>query len=211
MPFSDEYQKVAHLYDALTARFLRGPRRKILLFCRASKVERVLDVGCGTGILAGMLAKRAVLVAGMEASPAMLRMAVQNAEARQGSLNSGPYFVLADARRPPFKPSSFDLTVISLMLHECLDPEAVLRETLALAPRVLVLEWRMPERNLDLVLTAWVHVVERLAGKRHYAAFRRFMQGGGIRGLAARAGARILSERALAGNSLVLAELTTHI
>ena len=212
----DAYKTIAPVYDAVTGAFLRKPRKMIVEACAALKAWRVLDVGCGTGVLAAMLREgRTELVAGLDRSDAMLAAGSRKnaplpapAVSRSGASPAQSLFVRGDAAFPPFKPGSFDALVYALILHETTaDADALVKAGFALAPLALILEWRMPERNLDVLAASWVHGIERLAGREHYRQFRAFMQTGGVRGLALRVGARIVSERALAGNSLVLATL----
>ena len=195
----DSYARIAPCYDAVTARFLRGPRERLIAACAALGARRVLDLGCGTGRFSDRLARRTEITVGLDVSPAML--------ARRDK-DSRAFFVLADGALPPFGPDSFDLVACCLVLHECGErAEALLAASFSLAPRALVLEWRMPERNYDYARTFWVHGIERLAGREHYRSFRRFMRLGGVNGLAQRCGARLTSETALGGGSLVLAVL----
>lgn len=196
----DEYTGIARLYDACTAAFLRKPRHIMAAASAATGARRILDIGCGTGIFARILSQNNGFVAGTDHSPAMLRAAPPHSPR-----NSGPALVLADAARPPFSPGSFDLLTYALVLHETpSNAEALLLQGFTLAPLALVLEWRLPERNLDCLCSAWVHLIERLAGKEHYKRFRAFMRHGGIHGLAHKTGAAVLSERPLKGGSLVL-------
>lgn len=199
---NDPYSGIAPYYDAATAAFLRGPRRAVAGACAALGARRILDMGCGTGRLFPFLSG-ADLAVGLDASAAML------AERRRGiAAGSNAFFVAADGANPPFAPGSFDLVTCCLLLHESGErAEPLLTSALSLAPRALVLEWRMPERNLDYLRTFWVHGIERLAGRDHYRSFRRFMRLGGLNGLAQRCGARLAAERVLAGGSLVLALL----
>ena len=216
----DEYRRIAPVYDAATAFFLRGPRRALAETCAGLGARRVLDVGCGTGALSAMLRKRTDFAVGLERSAAMLKAGASGRRKRAADHGGGrhpggagreqfrPLFVQGDAANPPFAPGSFDALVYALILHETTaDADALLDAGFALAPLALVLEWRMPERNLDVICAAWVHIIERLAGQKHYRQFRAFMRAGGVRGLARRVGASILEERTLAGNSLVLAVL----
>ncbi len=197
-PMRDPYSGIAPYYDAATAAFLRGPRRAMAEVCASLGARRILDMGCGTGRFFSFLPRDSLAV-GLDASPAML------AARRPGS---HAFFVAADGLNPPFTPGSFDLVTCCLLLHESGErAEALLASALALAPRALVLEWRMPERNLDYLRTFWVHGIERLAGREHYRSFRRFMRLGGLNGLAQRCGARFAAERELGGGSLVLAVL----
>lgn len=216
----DEYRNIAPVYDAVTRGFLRGPRQRLVETCAGLGARRVLDAGCGTGLLTRMLRERAELAVGLDRSAAMLTAGARGHERQKAAYGgeardcgapdaaSRLLFVQGDVARPPFAPKSFDALVYSLILHETTaDAGALLEAGFALAPLALVLEWRMPERNLDFALTFWVPVIERLAGREHYRQFRAFMRAGGVRGLARRVGARILLERSLAGNSLVLAVL----
>lgn len=211
----DAYRNIAPVYDAVTRAFLRGPRLILAETCARLGARRVLDAGCGTGLLAALVRERTEFVVGLDRSAAMLA-AGSGKRGERPARDSGafgknvpqPLFVQGDGAFPPFSTGSFDALIYSLILHETTaDAGALLEAGFALAPLALVLEWRLPERNLDLVCASWVHIIERLAGREHYRQFRAFMGGGGVRGLARRVGARILEERALAGNSLVLAVL----
>lgn len=196
----DPYARIAPCYDAVTAAFLRGPRERMAEVCAALGARRVLDLGCGTGRFLDFLPRGgALLTVGLDISPAML------ARRKRGTQTG---FVAADGVSPPFAAGSFDLVTCCLLLHESGDrAESLLAASFTLAPKVLVLEWRMPERNLDYARAFWVHGIERLAGREHYRSFRRFMRLGGLNGLAQRSGARLLAETALGGGSLVLALL----
>lgn len=216
----DAYRHIAPVYDAVTASFLRGPRRALAETCAVLGARRVLDMGCGTGTLAAMLREQTDFAVGLDRSDAMLAAGARSRRERAADHGAGqdsndagqksrqPLFVLGDAANPPFAPGSFDALVYALILHETTaDADALLEAGFALAPLAVILEWRMPERNLDMICAAWVHIIERLAGREHYRQFRAFMRAGGVRGLARRVGADILSERPLAGSSLVLAVL----
>lgn len=196
----DPYARIAPWYDAATSAFLRGPRKRMAEICAALGARRILDLGCGTGRLLDFLPRgSAEMAVGLDISPAMLARRPPGAQA---------FFVAADGTLPPFAPGSFDLVICCLLLHESGGRDQdLLAASFALAPKVLVLEWRMPERNLDYAHAFWVHGIERLAGREHYKNFRRFMRLGGLNGLAQRSGAWFLTETALAGGSLVLALL----
>ena len=68
----------------------------------------VLDVPCGTGILAGFLAARELRVVGLDVSPAML------AVARERGLTLG--HVRADLEVAPYRPGTFDAVVCARFL-----------------------------------------------------------------------------------------------
>ena len=203
MPRPDPYASLARWYDPATARILGNTRVRLARRCRERGFVRVLDAGCGTGLLVSDLDTEGFRVTGMDASPAMLAHAAKRRKAAGGAplvLGGIPF---------PFAAKSFDAVVFSLVLHESgNDPAVMLAEALRVAPVCLVLEWRMPERNLDLPMQALVHAIERCAGLQHYRRFRAFARGGYLHGAAMRAGARVVMEEPLMGGTMVLAELS---
>lgn len=67
--------------------------------------ERLLDLACGTGIVARMAAGTGVSVIGADLNPGMLEVAVDRAE------GTGIVFQQADAQDLPFHDSSFDVII----------------------------------------------------------------------------------------------------
>ncbi len=196
----DKYKNIAPVYDRVTARFLQKPRQAIGQVLLKFKISRVLDLGCGTGILLAILGRQGLDVVGLDFSPAMLGKATE--------LDKHFALVQGSGEKLPFLPDSFDAVVCALILHESeIAPEILLEESFKTAPLVVVLDWRMPERNLDYLLTFWVHGIERLAGKKHYASFLSFMKSGGLNGVAERVGCRIVYEESLKCGALTLAVL----
>src|SRR5262249_15624839 len=117
-----------------------------------------LDVGCGTGFLALLLAEAGHRAGGVDAVDEMLRQAWSKA----GDLGLSVPFRLADADALPFAGGSFDLVVERHVVWTLPDPAGVLRELL----RVL-----RPGGRLVLVEGAW----GRAGGGRlaeDYAAIR---------------------------------------
>lgn len=88
----------------------------------------VADIGCGTGVFAGMLAPVASRVIGIDREPTML----DAARTRLGTPENVE-LVLGDAEQVPLEDGSVDLAVFGLVLHHLEHPEAALRE----AARVL--------------------------------------------------------------------------
>jgi ubiquinone/menaquinone biosynthesis C-methylase UbiE len=87
----------------------------------------VLDVGCGTGRLVGMLVEHGAVAAGVDASPEMLAVA-------RRKLPSGT-FAEGRAERLPFTDASFDRVVFSLVVHLVDRPAAFAEARRVLAPR----------------------------------------------------------------------------
>jgi SAM-dependent methyltransferase len=89
---------------------------------------RVADVGCGTGAIAGWMAEQvgeSGTVTGVDASPGQLAIARERLPARVE-------LVCADARATGLPRGAFDLVSCRFLLMHLPDPEAVLRELVAL-------------------------------------------------------------------------------
>lgn len=198
----DDYARAAPCYDFLTMRALASARRRVAALCSKKGFARVLDLGCGTGAQCVVLQQKGIRAVGLDASPAMLGVA------RHNLLGNGPAFspALVHGALPlPFADHSFDAVILSLVLHEsAAGGAALLREALRVAPYAVILDWRMPERNLDLPGLAVMHMIERLAGREHYRHFRRYTAGGWMRGLLPDAGAEALYEKPCASRFLTL-------
>lgn len=112
----------------------RNFRGETLRFAALKHGERVLDVGCGTGVLT-RLAAEAVgpsgHVVGIDPSPGMLGVARRNAL----QTNSRAEFKFATIEHLPFDEGSFDVVLSSCMLHHL--PAELKREGLREVCRML--------------------------------------------------------------------------
>ncbi|UYV13985.1 MAG: metalloregulator ArsR/SmtB family transcription factor [Phycisphaera sp.] len=88
----------------------------------------VADVGCGTGVFAGMLAPVAERVIGIDREPTMLE-AARSRLGEPGNIE----LELGEAENLPLEDGSIDLVVLGLVLHHLESPQAALQE----AARVL--------------------------------------------------------------------------
>ncbi len=112
------YGETAFMYEQ---RYEQIQREKYEIVTKnLSQVSKVLDLGCGTGMLLSELARRSEFVVGIDSSPEMLELARK----RKGSA----VLVLADADYLPFADSSFDAVVSVTMLQNMPHPAATLRE-----------------------------------------------------------------------------------
>jgi ubiquinone/menaquinone biosynthesis C-methylase UbiE len=107
--------------------------RVITLSIEGLGLERILDVGTGTGIFAEAFAAKGLEVVGIDANGVMLEVArrlVPEAEFKQARAEAIPYG------------GEFDLSFLGLLLHETDDPVQALREACRVSrSRVVVLEW----------------------------------------------------------------------
>lgn len=97
--------------------------------------RRILDVGCGAGLLSAALRDRGAHVAGFDSSAAMVDLARRR-------LGDDADLRVADLGKPlPYKDSSFDDVVASLVLHYLRDwtePLAELRRVLKPGGRLIL-------------------------------------------------------------------------
>jgi ubiquinone/menaquinone biosynthesis C-methylase UbiE len=115
---------IAQLLQALLRRYADSEAEAIAPLLVG---KRLLDLGAGEGYVAAALRRRTDLWA--------------------CAVDIGPYqrvpvpYLIYDGTRLPFHDATFDTTLISLALHHCADPEAVLDEALRITTtRLIILE-----------------------------------------------------------------------
>lgn len=89
--------------------------------------KRILEVACGRGGFAGLLASRGAIMYGADFSAAALQVAA----GRAASIDSGLVriaFTQADAQQLPFASESFDLVISCETIEHLPDPQSALRE-----------------------------------------------------------------------------------
>jgi ubiquinone/menaquinone biosynthesis C-methylase UbiE len=113
------YDETAGFYDRRYTEIQRAKHEVVLKYL-PGRVNRVLDLGCGTGLLLGELCERGELVVGADASEKMLGIARGRGE--------GAELVLADADHLPFRDGVFDCVVSITLLQNMPDPTRTVRE-----------------------------------------------------------------------------------
>jgi SAM-dependent methyltransferase len=117
--------------------------------------QRILDIGCGPGAFARLLAHRGAVVVGVDLSPRMVELAREGAA--EAGLESRTSFETADATATGGLPRGpFDVVTLVLALQNMDDPAAVLRN----AARTL-----RPGGRLVLALN---HPCFRIPGATHW-------------------------------------------
>jgi SAM-dependent methyltransferase len=115
---------IARLLQALLRRYADSEAEAIAPLLVG---KRLLDLGAGEGYVAAALRRRTDLWACAVDIGRYQRVPV-------------PYLIY-DGTRLPFHDATFDTTLISLALHHCADPEAVLDEALRITTtRLIILE-----------------------------------------------------------------------
>ena len=95
-----------------------GFKRRIVGLAKLTPEDRVLDVGCGTGVLTRLAAQQAAEAVGIDAAPEMIDVARAKA-ARQGLRVDFRAALIEDI---PFPDAHFDVAFSTLMIHH-LPPE----------------------------------------------------------------------------------------
>ena len=91
----------------------------------AAARNRALDLACGPGIVAEVIAPRVREVVGLDVTPEMIRLAHDRLEKAQ---LTNAYFSVASVEALPFKENEFDQVITRLSLHHFHDVAAVLSE-----------------------------------------------------------------------------------
>jgi ubiquinone/menaquinone biosynthesis C-methylase UbiE len=97
------------------ARYTNGAIYKTTLSLLDHRHEKVLDVGCGTGLMSAKLAATGRRVVGVDISAAMVKRARMRNDGRME-------FSLGDAERLPFPEHSFGAVVNLISFHHYPDP-----------------------------------------------------------------------------------------
>lgn len=176
----DPYRRTAKWYDKYVDPFSGVLRKIAFRMAPAAPGMRVLEVGCGTGSNLALYRQAGCKVAGIDLSPAMLKMAREK-------LGDQADLCLGDASDMPFAAASFDMAMAMLTLHEM--PERLRTPVLQEMIRVL-----KPDGRLLLIdyhpgrlsfpkgwgSKAIVLFFEIVAGRDHFRNYRSFMTGGGL-------------------------------
>ena len=178
---SDPYGRSARFYNPVIEPWFRSVKKKIVQECLRLKLSRVLDVGCGTGTLAGMLRKEGIQAVGLDPSPGMIRVS-------RGIPRDSFALVRGRGEGLPFPSGSFHGVIFSMVIHE--GPPSRRREMLGEALRVLhprgtlfILDYHKPSTVSGRAAGIIEYLVEWVVGGEHFRNYRRFMEEGALAAL----------------------------
>jgi demethylmenaquinone methyltransferase/2-methoxy-6-polyprenyl-1,4-benzoquinol methylase len=156
------FSRIAPRYDLINDLQSLGLHRhwkqRVVQEARPQPGQRALDLCCGTGDLALGLARRGVVVIGLDFSERMLAMAAQRASGIRGKepeqvqmASPVARFVSGDAQRIPFADNTFDIVTVGYGLRNLASWETGLREMERVAKpggRLVVLDFGKPDNAL---------------------------------------------------------------
>jgi SAM-dependent methyltransferase len=102
------------------------PAAKLATFAQISSGQKVLDVACGTGVVAVTAARRGANVTGLDLSPVLIERARYNADLAGVRID----FTDGDAEALPYPDASFDVVLSQFGHMFAPRPQVVLREML---------------------------------------------------------------------------------
>jgi demethylmenaquinone methyltransferase / 2-methoxy-6-polyprenyl-1,4-benzoquinol methylase len=156
------FSRIAPRYDLIndlqSLGLHRHWKRRVIQEAHPQPGQRALDLCCGTADLALGLARRGVVVTGLDFSERMLDKAVQRASGIRGqgpervqTASPAARFVCGDAQRIPFADNTFDIVTVGYGLRNLASWEAGLREMQRVAKpggRLVVLDFGKPDNAL---------------------------------------------------------------
>jgi demethylmenaquinone methyltransferase/2-methoxy-6-polyprenyl-1,4-benzoquinol methylase len=159
------FTRVARKYDLVNDLQSFGMhrywKRRLIRLAGVQPGDRALDICCGTGDLALLLAERGARVFGADFTENMLSVATERVQAwkppqtttatpASSTLRVAPVFVRGDALALPFADATFDLITMAYGLRNLADVKAGLREIRRVAKpgaRILILEFGKPDNQ----------------------------------------------------------------
>ena len=171
-----DYRIIAPFYDWILYPFMRGIRRDVLEIVQDLKPGRIIDVCCGTGDQLRLLKRNNIEAIGIDLSDAMLKVAGKG---------KGPVrCLMQDATAMALRDQAFDLAMVSFALHETEWEKALsifqeIHRILKPSGNLLIVDYALTAATSSAARTA-VHVIEYVAGQRHFNNFLRYKRKGGL-------------------------------
>jgi SAM-dependent methyltransferase len=152
----------------------------------------VLDAGCGTGRFALKMKRKYSIIDGVDLSLRNINVAEKKKiKLELENVNFYHDDVINFLNRTK---NSYDYAVLSYMIHE-INPDLrneILKKVSDSADEVILIDYLVPRNNG--IWSVLNEVIEFAAGKDHYRNFKTYVDEGGIAGLAASNGLKIIRE-----------------
>lgn len=145
----DRSDRSREFFNTQTVQNMPSPGQTWRALCsgliRLIRGQRIVDLGCGNGRLAILLAQAGNDVTGIDSSEEQIRLARENSNLAPGSGSEGarPVFQNAPMEGTGLPDGAFDLVILSQSLHHAAKPkEAIAESHRLLAPggRILILD-----------------------------------------------------------------------
>ena len=150
---NDLFARVAPRYDLIndlqSFGLHRSWKRRVVRMANVRPGDRALDLCCGTGDIAFLLAAAGAIVTAMDFSNAMLEVARRRAETSRREPGN-PAFQRGDAEKLEFPDNAFDLVTVGYGLRNLASWERGLREMHRVAKpggRLLALDFGKPDNG----------------------------------------------------------------
>jgi demethylmenaquinone methyltransferase/2-methoxy-6-polyprenyl-1,4-benzoquinol methylase len=162
----DLFTRIAPRYDLINDVQSFGLHRywkhRVIKLAHPLVTDRALDLCCGTGDLAFLLAQGGTRVLGLDFNERMLDVAANRNQVAQQRAGEGqakgvalekhePFFIQGDALRLPFADDSFDIVTVAYGLRNLADIKAGLSEMQRVTRRggrLLVLDFGKPDNAI---------------------------------------------------------------
>lgn len=187
-------------YGTFIDPLLSGVRSAV--FDLVSHGSQIIDVACGTGSLAFLLAGKAEHVTGIDLDEDIISFA----SSRSGRIDpvNRPDFMVRDASDlTEFGDKEFDIAVTAMSVHQ-FDVEVavkVLMEMKRVAKKVIIADYNFPRpAGLSGLLA---YSIERMAKGDHYKNYSQYMRMGGLKHFTEKAGLVFVSEQ-IRGNGVFI-------
>ena len=174
------YGFVAKIYDPALYLPLRSVRKAIISELSNFKEKKIIDLCCGTGNQLRLLSKKGFSdLYGVDRSASMLDVA-----GKGGHLIN---LYKEDATDTSFDDELFDIVMMSFAIHENdrVIQENLLKEAYRLLKKdglLIIADFVLDEKTKKFGRMA-IRFVERIAGKRHYRNFRKYIKNKGLESL----------------------------
>lgn len=160
----DIFDGLSPSYDRVldAATLLQDRHWKDWLLAEASvrRGEKVLDIGCGTGVLEEHLAVAGGMIVGLDLTEPMLRLA------QHKGLSSLESLYLGDAENLPFRDSSFDVVLSCYVVKYCNSSQLAFEASRVLRPggRLVIYDFSRPRGVMRPFVAFYVYGVLRAVG-----------------------------------------------